>query len=68
MVVKMRVNSDRFPELYNYVAYIINRLLERALNQVILYIDNTYSYFPDYTAVLELLERVFRDLNKVDNA
>lgn len=68
MVAKMRANGDRFPEPYNRVAYTINRLSGKASDQVMPYIDDKYSRFPDYTTVLELLEKAFGDPNKADNA
>ena len=64
----MKANVDRFPELYSQIAYTLNRLLGKALYQVIPYIDNIYSYFPDYTDVLKLLEEAFSDPNRADNA
>jgi len=68
MVAKMTSNADRFPKPYNRVAYTINRLSGKAFKQVMPYIDSTYSQFPDYTDVLELLDKAFGDPNEADTA
>ena len=65
---KMIDNFDRFPTPQTRMTYVTGRLKGKPYSQVLPYIEKGLCKLPDYTDILDLLERAFGDPNRVQNA
>jgi hypothetical protein len=65
---KMTTNYDRFPTPQSRMSYVTNRLKGKPYAQVLPYIKKGVCDLPDYSDILDLLDRAFGDPNRVQNA
>lgn len=65
---KLITNFDRFPTPQSRMSYVTNRLKGKPYSQVLPYIKKGVCDLPDYTDILDLLERAFGDPNRIQNA
>jgi hypothetical protein len=64
---KMKTNADCFPTAAERMSYVINQLKGPAYAQILPYILDRECQLPNYTDVLRILERAYRDPNHVNN-
>lgn len=65
---KMTNNRDRFPTPQSRMSYVTNRLKGKPYAQVLPYIKKGVCDLPDYSDILDLLDRAFGDPNRIQNA
>jgi hypothetical protein len=63
----MIINQDRFSTPQARIAYVTNRLTGIPYTQILPYIRDGVCQFEDYSQVLQILERAYGDLNRVQN-
>jgi len=63
----MIINQDRFPTPHSRMAYVTNCLTGTLYAQILLYIHDSVCQLKDYLQVLQILERAYRDPNRIQN-
>jgi hypothetical protein len=61
----MIVNQDRFPTPLSYITYVNSCLSGTLYSQILLYIQGSVCQLDNYSKILKILERTYRDPNRI---